>query len=120
MSTRLLAAAAILWWVGTGGAFAHAFLDHAVPAVGGKVKTPPAEVRIWFTEKLELAFSSIKVVDATGKEVDRKDLRAEAGNASILHVSLLPVPPGTYKVTWKATSVDTHVTRGDFTFEVAP
>ncbi len=120
MNKLSIAAAIILGTVGTESAFAHAFLDHAVPAVGGKVKGSPAEVRIWFTEKLEPAFSSIKVMDATGKEVDRKDLRAEVGNASILHVSLFPVPPGTYKVTWKATSVDTHVTKGDFTFEVAP
>jgi len=28
--------------------------------------------------------------------------------------------PGKYKVVWRVTSVDTHVTHGDFTFDVSP
>ena len=28
--------------------------------------------------------------------------------------------PGTYRVTWRAVSVDTHVSKGEFTFDVAP
>ena len=32
---------------------AHAFLDHADPRVGNKVATPPHEVTLFFTQKLE-------------------------------------------------------------------
>jgi len=31
-----------------------------------------------------------------------------------------PLPPGLYKVTWHAVSVDTHRTQGDFSFSVKP
>jgi methionine-rich copper-binding protein CopC len=33
---------------------------------------------------------------------------------------LKPLTPGVYTVTWRAVSVDTHVTTGDFKFTVAP
>ena len=53
---------------------AHAFLEHSDPPVGGKVHSSPAAVRIWFTEVIESASSSIQVFDATGKQVDKKDM----------------------------------------------
>ena len=99
---------------------AHAFLDHAEPAVGGRVKQMPHQVRIWFTEPIELARSSIKVFDATGKRIDGKDLHADAKNKALLEVSLPPLTPGTYKVVWRVISVDSHATNGDFTFQLSP
>ena len=54
----------------TGKAVAHAFLDHAEPRVGNKVATPPREVTLWFTQKLEPAFSSVTVTNAAGQRVD--------------------------------------------------
>jgi methionine-rich copper-binding protein CopC len=36
-------------------ALAHAFLERADPRVGSTVRTPPAQVRLWFTEQLEPA-----------------------------------------------------------------
>ena len=52
-------------------AAAHAFLDHALPAVGSTVHAPPAQVKLWFTQKLEPAFSNAQVSDSAGKRVDR-------------------------------------------------
>jgi copper resistance protein C len=40
--------------------FAHAMLDHASPRVGNTVASAPKEVVLWFTQKLEPAFSSVK------------------------------------------------------------
>jgi hypothetical protein len=102
------------------GTLAHASLERAVPAVGGKVHGPPAEVRLQFSQPLEPAFSTIKVLDAAGKQVDRRDKRLDPRDASVLRVSLSKLAPGLYKVVWRVLSVDTHVTEGDFTFEVAP
>jgi len=36
-----------------------------------------------------------------------------------MHIGLKALPPGTYKVNWRALSVDTHKTDGTFTFKVA-
>ena len=101
-------------------AMAHAMLDHAIPAVGSAVDGAPAKVELWFTEDLEPVFSSIKVTDANGRQVDRKDKAIATKDKSRLSVSLPALKPGAYKVTWRAVSVDTHVTDGDYSFEVAP
>jgi copper resistance protein C len=99
---------------------AHAFLDHAEPAVGSRLQSSPGEVRIWFTQKLEPALSRIEVFDANELEVDTRDSHIDRSNPALLDVSLLRLKPGKYKVVWRAVSVDTHVTTGNFTFEVTP
>jgi copper resistance protein C len=101
-------------------AAAHAFLDHAAPAVGSTVHEAPRSVRLWFTEPIEPAFSRVSVLDASGKPVDAGDSHVESSDASILAVSLAALAPGTYRVKWRVVSVDTHVTEGDYTFDVAP
>src|SRR6185437_8538898 len=97
---------------------AHAFLQRAEPSVGSTVQTSPNEVRIRFTESIERAFSTIQVFDATGKEVDKQDVHLDRSDHAVLHVSLPRLGAGTYKVVWRVVSVDTHVTNGNFTFQV--
>jgi len=97
---------------------AHAFLDHASPAVGSAVPTAPAAVTIWFTQGLEPAFSSVTVTDATGQRVDLGNVQIPPGHAEQLQVGLKPLPPGTYRVNWHVVSVDTHPTQGSFTFQI--
>jgi copper resistance protein C len=99
-------------------AWAHAFLDHAEPKVGSTVTSPPTETKIWFTQELEPAFSSIEVSDVQGKEVDKKDTHLDSKDKSLLIVSLPHLPPGTYTVAWHVVSVDTHKTQGHFQFIV--
>ena len=99
-------------------AHAHAMLDRANPPVGGTVATPPRTVSLTFTEKLEPAFSTIRVENAGGARVDAGKPQLERGNANTLRVGLKPLSPGTYKVIWKVLSVDTHTTEGSFNFQV--
>jgi hypothetical protein len=98
--------------------FAHAFLDHAEPKVGSEVSPVPTSVKIWFTQKIEPAFSKIQVFDADGHEVDAKDCHLDDKDHSLLIVSLPKLGAGTYKVVWGVVSVDTHRTKGDFKFVV--
>jgi methionine-rich copper-binding protein CopC len=101
-------------------ALAHAMLAHAEPAVGSVVKAAPPEVRLAFSERVERDLSAIEVRDASGRRVDTGALRSE-GDGTVL---IVPLPsglvPGHYKVIWRILSVDTHVTRGDFSFTVEP
>src|SRR5579863_3001687 len=94
------------------GAFAHAFLDHATPLVGSTVHGSPADVKVWFTQGLEPAFSSLQVVDQNGAQVDKKDKAIDPGDPTLMKVSLPTLPPGKYKVLWHVLSVDTHTTDG--------
>lgn len=101
-------------------ALAHAHLDHASPAVGSAVAQPPKEVSLWFTEALEAKFSTIEVHDAQGRPAQAGPATLARDNTAQLRVPLKPLSPGTYRVIWRVLSVDTHRTRGDFTFHVGP
>jgi copper resistance protein C len=105
----------LLLLLAAGGASAHAFLDHAEPRVGNKVATAPREVTLWFTQKLEPAFSGMTVTDPSGQRVDTGKTRVSGNQMS---VSLRAGGNGTYHVTWHVLSVDTHTTDGNFTFQV--
>jgi len=116
--TLILALPALL--LGASVALAHAFLDHAVPAVGSTVHQSPAEVRLRFTEAIEAALSTARVEDAAGHTVSTGPAKADAGDRQVLVVPVSALPAGSYKVFWRVLSVDTHVTTGNFRFTVAP
>ena len=105
----------LLLLLATGEASAHAMLDHAEPRVGNKVAAMPREMTLWFTQKLEAAFSIITVTDPAGKRVDTGKTRV---NGNQMSVSLRSGGSGTYHVIWRVLSVDTHTTDGSFTFQV--
>ena len=118
---RLIVAATVLAGAVTLGApsvQAHAFLDHASPAVGSTVPTPPEAVTMWFTQELEPAFTTATVTDASGNTVDAGPAQVDANDPMVLRVALKKLSPGTYSVSWHALSVDTHTTTGHFTFTV--
>jgi methionine-rich copper-binding protein CopC len=101
-------------------ALAHVRLDHAEPKVGSTVKTAPAEVKIWFTDDVDLTGTTIEVTAASGARVDKNDVRLAPKGKSIAIVPLAKeLPPGKYKVSWNALCTDGHKTKGDFKFEVA-
>jgi methionine-rich copper-binding protein CopC len=112
----LIALAALLG--AAGEAQAHAFLERATPAVGSAVRGSPHEVVLHFGEELENAFSTVRVDNAKGERVDAGDAHVDAHDASVLEVSLPPLPPGRYRVSWRVVSVDTHVTEGTYAFDV--
>jgi copper resistance protein C len=102
-----------------GQARAHAFLDHAIPAVGSSVPTAPRTVTMWFTEQLEPVFTTATVTDKAGNNVDAGTAQIDPKDRTELEVPLKHLVPGIYTVTWHALSVDTHTTQGRFTFQVS-
>ena len=120
-SGKILALTALVSLAAISHAWAHAFIDHTDPVVGGAVKQAPAEVRLWYTQGLEPAFSRVQVFDAAGKEIDKKDVHLDPKNNHLMIVSLpAGLGAGTYKVVWRVVSVDTHTTEGSFKFQVEP
>ena len=113
--SSLIGIAPLLLVLATDYAQAHAFLDHAEPRVGNKLADPPREVTLWFTQKLEPAFSSVTVTNAAGQRVDSGKARVTGNQMSI---PLRAGGAGTYHVNWHVLSVDTHTTEGSFTFQV--
>ncbi len=66
---KILVASATLSSVAATDAFAHAFLDHAVPGVGMTVSGSPHELRLYFTQGVVTAFSGVQVASDTGAPV---------------------------------------------------
>lgn len=98
-------------------ASAHAYPAVSIPNNGAIVKESPREVRIQFTEGVELAFSQITVKAANGEIVSQGKLRQLSNDT--LAIDLKPLGAGIYSVEWQALSVDTHVTDGALRFTVA-
>ena len=99
-------------------AAAHAMLQRAEPSVESKLKRAPDEVKLYFSERLEPAYSSVRVLNDQGVQVDRRDGRVDRANPTLLRATLPPLPPGLYKVQWRVLSIDADVTEGHFTFRI--
>jgi len=99
-------------------AWGHAFPDHSDPRVGSELKTSPAQAKIWFDSELEPVFSSIEVLDANQKKVDKGDGRVDPSDHTLLEVGLPPLSPGTYEVSWSVVAHDGHRTEGRFKFTI--
>jgi methionine-rich copper-binding protein CopC len=120
MTARLIAAAFVLaeLLIAPAAVRAHAFLDHADPAVGSTVPAPPTVIHLWFTQELEPAFSWVTVTDRSGASVNDGAATIDPRNKSELTVKLKPLSAAMYTVKWHVLSVDTHTTEGDFTFQI--
>jgi len=88
------------------------------PENGAVLKESPREVRIQFTEGLELAFSQITVKGPNGEVFSQGKMRQPAQDT--LAIDLKSLSPGNYVVEWQVLSVDTHVTEGVLRFTIAP
>jgi methionine-rich copper-binding protein CopC len=100
-------------------AFAHAQLEKATPPVGGTVP-PPSEIRLEFSEGVELRFTKV-TLSGPGGAAPLGAARTEPSNQAVLIVPISkPLSAGVYTVRWQAVSVDTHHTQGTFEFTVKP
>lgn len=99
-------------------AAAHAVLQRAEPRVASTLKRAPDEVKLYFSERLEPAYSTVRVLNGQGAQVDRRESRVDRANLTLLRTTLPPLPPGTYTVRWRVLSIDGDVTEGHFTFTI--
>src|SRR5215471_9248814 len=76
----------------------HAVLVKSSPAARAVLTRPPIRVQLWFSERLEPAFSSASVWSAAGNQVDKRDARVSPDDPKELSVSLGTVEAGTYTV----------------------
>jgi hypothetical protein len=111
--------ALLLWFATADAARAHAMLERASPPVGSVGNPAPVELRLRFSEPIELAFSRVTVTGPSGA-VELGATRTAAGGCVLIVRPAHPLGPGLYRVTWRAVSSDTHVTQGDYRFRVGP
>jgi hypothetical protein len=99
-------------------AAAHALLAKSEPARRAVLSKPPAQVRLWFNERLEPAFCTLSVLDAAGKPVTTAAAHVAAEDPKLLELTLPSLAPGTYTVRYQVLSVDGHTVKSSFTFSV--
>lgn len=100
--------------------YAHPVYVKSTPQAFQAVGAPPREVVVFFTESIELKYSTISVFGPDGSRVDNNDLHNVGGDPSSLGVSLKPgLPDGVYTVSTRVLSaVDGHVVDNAFTFGI--
>jgi methionine-rich copper-binding protein CopC len=104
-----------------GSALAHSSFVRSEPKNGATLPAAPHEIRLWFTEPIKAGLSTVEVRDAAGKQIDRRDLRADEKEPALVRLTLpANLGPGAYKVGWSVVAQDMHVARGSFSFRVAP
>jgi copper resistance protein C len=111
-----LALAALLA-LSASSAFPHSIVIRSNPMADATLQAAPREVAIFFSERIQAARSSIVVEDANGSRVDNGNSSVDA-NGRVMRVSLKNLTAGTYSVTWRAQSVDTHNSEGRYSFQV--
>jgi methionine-rich copper-binding protein CopC len=95
----------------------HAELATAVPADKASV-APPIEIVMTFTEPVDPAKSSLKLVDAAGTIV-AEGSAVDASDAHTMRLPLSPQLPGLYTVRWTtASALDGDLDHGTTTFTI--
>jgi copper resistance protein C len=102
----------------TGPVLAHAHLISATPADNAMAMPAPTELRLKFSERLELKFTKVKVTGPAKEAVETGPEKLDPNDNTVLIVPLTAtLPDGKYTVNWQAVSVDGHKTEGSYGFE---
>ena len=111
----VLASAALL--VGRDAA-AHAKLRSISPSDGTQLDRTPSEIKLTFTEPVEVTLSSVKIVDPAGSNLQSMHGRPVAGDRRSCVVPLGPLEPGAYVIEWRVVSADGHAMTGTSRFTI--
>lgn len=100
-------------------ATAHVRLTHSIPAADSRLVTAPSELSLTFSEAVSVALFRLTLVDATNRAMELGALKAAAGDAKTVTVTLLgALRPGRYVVKWETGGADGHPIRGEYGFEI--
>lgn len=110
--------AVLAWIVSAVPALAHATLLRSLPEANASLERAPTRVELYFSEAVEISFSTIRVLNASGARMDGADTQVDPADPTHLFVSLKTLPDGVYTVSWRALSTDGHVTTGAYPFAV--
>ena len=104
--------------ISIGSAYAHPEIKITEPIQFSNVSVGITQVIIRYSETVEVEFSTIKILDNTGNQVDNKDTKYFDSENSLI-VTTKPLNDGVYTVTSRVLSkVDGHVVNDAFVFSV--
>lgn len=97
---------------------AHAVLVRAVPPPRATLRMAPPRAQLWFSERLEPAYSTASIWSER-VEVAAGKTAVSVDEPRLLSIELPPLPSGAYTVRYRVLSVDGHVVVGAYSFTVA-
>jgi copper transport protein len=110
---------ALLVLFGASPASAHAILERSTPAADAVLRAPPTSVDLVFDEGISLLPDSIRVFGPDGGEVDDGHVVHAGGVAATAGVGLhAGLAKGTYLVSYRVISADSHPVSGAYTFSI--
>ncbi|MEU1751067.1 copper resistance protein CopC [Micromonospora matsumotoense] len=99
-----------------GPASAHAVLSSSSPVASAVVPSAPSEVVLTFSESVRKVPDKVRVIAPDGSRADRGEPRFEG---SVVTIGVDPAgPQGTYLVSYRVISADSHPVSGAFTYSV--
>jgi methionine-rich copper-binding protein CopC len=107
---------AIAWLLLTGSscALAHAHLTHSAPAEGAHLSAAPAVLQLHFSEGAQLTALWIQRAGSPQQKLAPQPAKPQ----DTITVSLPPLDPGQYLVSWRVLGSDGHVAPGQLHFTV--
>jgi methionine-rich copper-binding protein CopC len=97
----------------------HVHLKKSTPADKETLASSPKSISLWFSEKVELAVTTVKVADAKGVAAQLSALRREAADtAPVIADVTKPLADGKYTLTWSVAGKDGHPQKGTVSFVV--
>ena len=99
-------------------ASAHAELVSSQPGDGAVVTQAPATLTLTFSESVETVLGAVRLFDSQGQPVAIGAPRHPAGHDDQVQVATSGLGQGTYLVSWRVTSADSHPVQGSFLFSV--
>ena len=113
----LTAAAVLVALAGPAGA--HAILRSTTPADSEELDAAPSTVSLEFNEPVSTSAGGIRVFNDQGVRVDLGDAETPTDKLEAVQVGLNEgLEDGTYIVSWRALSADSHPVHGAFVFTV--
>src|SRR3954467_1751321 len=99
--------------------WAHAHLRRREPAANARLASPPSAIRLWFTERPELAFTPVRLRALGSTEIALGTTARMTDDAMGVTVPIASsLRPGKYTVLWRTAAADGHASSGSFGFEL--
>ena len=115
---ELLVIFTLIFIVGFPLAYGHPFTMETEPSQSFSAPVGITQVTVHYSEAVEIDFSTLKVYDSNGNQIDSRDTRYFSGEDSLV-VSTPPLEDGIYTVTSKVLSkIDGHLVPDAFLFSV--
>ena len=105
-------------WAHAAPVLAHAQLVKAEPARRAVLDKAPTQVRLWFNEEIEGAYTSLSVLGANKKPVTDAKPEVVADDPKSVVLPLPELKPGKYTVKFRVLSVDGHIVDESFNYKV--